>query len=969
MPPHSYADTPVMRQYQEVKERYPDCIVFFRLGDFYEMFYEDAVWASQALDLTLTSRDKGKEDGVPMCGVPQHSAKLYIGKVVSLGRKVALCEQVEDAKLARKIVRRAVTQVITPGVVLDEEQLQPKVSNFLAALRCGEGPATGHAGLALLDVTTGEFQATQGGLEAVLEELQRAEPAELLLLGEEGAAPDALTRLLARLRVPVGRSALATEGADREALDAVLGAALADLDGESASPRLSQWPLAAAAAAACVRYARGTQPGGTLPLHRLRLFRLDDTLVIDAATRDNLELFQTLMERKAKGALFSFIAPTRTAMGGRLLRSWLGAPLRAVAAITERHDAVDWLLARHRLRVELRRELSEIHDLSRLTGRVALGVASPRDLSCLRLSLEALPRLVAALREAVNEGEAPDLPFAATPGVPGLLSLGEELCGEVVSAIAAAIVDDPPPNWREGGFLRRGVSAELDELSDIAKGGKDSMLRIEERERERSGISSLKIRYNRVFGYYFEITRSNLQRVPADFIRKQTLANAERFITPELQEYEAKVLGAEERLLQLSLELFEGLVKAVAQHAGRLLELGERVARLDALCGLAELAHENGYTRPHMDDSGRLEIEDGRHPVVERLLPAGQFVPNDALLDPEGEQLLIITGPNMAGKSTVMRQVALLCILAQMGSFVPARRARVGVVDRVFTRVGASDNLARGESTFMVEMRETANILQNASRRSLVVLDEIGRGTSTYDGVSIAWAVAEHLHDVIGCKTLFATHYHELCALADSRPRVRNLSVAVREYDGDVVFLHKLVAGGASRSYGIEVAKLAGLPRSVVARSREILQALEQGATEGGGKEAKEERGRPGHGALPTAETPQLGLFQGMGQALGESMGALPGRKRRAATGRAEVERGERPERGVADHGAPLPNLGATVAALGPAPVVDPREAERSAAVNEVLRRLRTTDADGMTPRDALAMVAQLTEQLRRSAG
>jgi DNA mismatch repair protein MutS len=523
------------------------------------------------------------------------------------------------------------------------------------------------------------------------------------------------------------------------------------------------------------------------------------------------------------------------------LRRWLAAPLRDVAQIRRRHDAVEWLVEHAALRAELRLALSEIYDLERLAGRATLGVASPRDLVALARSLEKLPG-VRALIHASFEGDA-----AARLAHPELLELpstDEALCRDVAAELARTLVDDPPAQWRDGGFIRRGYSAELDELSALSEGGKGKILEIEARERERTGISSLKVRYNRVFGYYLEITRSNLDRVPADYVRKQTLANAERFVTSELADYEAKILGADERRVALELEAFDRLRRRVAEAARRILPLAELVALFDALSSLAEVAHVSAYVRPDVDGSLRLEIEDGRHPVVEKLAAAGRFVPNDTTLDPDDAQLVVITGPNMAGKSTVMRQTALIVVLAQMGSFVPARRARVGVVDRVFTRVGASDNLARGESTFMVEMRETAHILGHATRRSLVVLDEIGRGTSTYDGVSIAWAVAEHLHDRIGCKTLFATHYHELTALAETRPRVRNFSTAVKEWLGpsgaaggaerseriaDIVFLHKLVAGGASRSYGIQVARLAGLERTVIARAKQILSKLESG--------------------------------------------------------------------------------------------------------------------------------------------
>lgn len=919
-------DTPVMRQYLEIKERYPDCIVFFRLGDFYEMFFDDAVVASQLLELTLTARDKQKEVPVPMAGVPHHAAKHYIGKLLAHGKKVAICDQVEDARKTKKIVRRAVTQVITPGVVLEEEQLEPKAGHYLAALAPG---AAGGAlwGVAYLDASTGEFAATELTEAEAIEELARVEPAELLLVELSSVlapvSPSAqLTAVLQRrLRIPIGIARPAAAAVDRELLADLLAAEPSGRGARDAQspdePSPETWPQALAAAAACVRYARATQPIGGLPLFRLRLYRPTDSLVIDESTKTNLELLQTLMERKRHGSLLGVIDQTRTAMGGRLLRRWLLQPLQQLVPIRHRHDAVEWLVERQTTRKQVRESLSEIHDLERLTGRIATQVAVPRDLSCLQRSLAQLPALAALLRAAASES-APPLPGQA-PDLPELLELGEDLGGDVEARIAAAIEDSPPTMWREGGFIRRGYNATLDELVELSQGGKAHILRIEERERERTGIASLKVRYNKVFGYYIEITRSNLGRVPGDYIRKQTTANAERYVTTELAEYESKVLNAEERRIELEIELFEKLRTELAACTTRLLALAQRVAQLDALAGLAELAHRQGYVRPEMSAELHLELEDGRHPVVEQLAERGRFVPNDTRLDPDSEQLLLLTGPNMAGKSTVMRQVALTCILAQLGSFVPARRARLGIIDRVCTRVGASDNLSRGESTFMVEMRETSQILQRATRRSLVILDEIGRGTSTYDGVSIAWAVAEYLHDVIGCKTLFATHYHELCALAAARPRVRNFSVAVRQYQDEIVFLHKLVPGGANRSYGIEVARLAGLPRSVLGRAREILAALETASSQ------EDSIALPVHG-VPPLNSGQLALF--LGPEIGRSPGAA------SPTGRA--------------------------AKAGPAPAAP----ARPPAEEGVLQKLRGLDCDNLTPRAALELLAELTARL-----
>ncbi|HEX6836196.1 MAG TPA: DNA mismatch repair protein MutS [Polyangia bacterium] len=807
-----------MRQYLEIKEAHPDCIVFFRLGDFYEMFFDDAVVVARSLDLTLTSRDKGKENPVPMCGVPHHAARHYLGKLVERGFKVAIAEQVEDPKVAKGIVKRQVVRVVTPGTIIDDEQLEPKAAHYLVAL-LAEG---GAVGLAHLDVTTGEFAATQLALRDLVDELARLEPREIV---HAHIDHDALAQLQTRIKTAwteLPAPGLYNAARAEAELVAALGRELPRDD--KGAPTLG--PLALRAALAVVKYAAETQPAGALPLTQLVPYEPSQFLVLDEATRANLELFVTLIGGKKEGALVGVLDETKTSMGGRRLRRWLAAPLRDVAQIRRRHDAVEWLVEHAALRAELRLALSEIYDLERLAGRATLGVASPRDLVALARSLEKLPPVRALIHTSFAGDAAARL---AHPELLELPSTDEALCRDVAAEIARTLADDPPAQWREGGFIRRGFSRELDELSELSEGGKGKILEIEARERERTGISSLKVRYNRVFGYYLEITRSNLARVPSDYVRKQTLANAERFVTSELADYEAKILGADERRVALELEAFDRLRRRVADAARRILPLAELVARLDALAALAEVAHASAYVRPEVDGSLRLEIEDGRHPVVEKLAAAGRFVPNDTTLDPDDAQLMVITGPNMAGKSTVMRQTALIVVMAQLGSFVPARRARLGIVDRVFTRVGASDNLARGESTFMVEMRETAHILSHATRRSLVVLDEIGRGTSTYDGVSIAWAVAEHLHDRIGAKTMFATHYHELTALAETRPRVRNFSTAVKEFKEEIVFLHRLVAGGASRSYGIQVARLAGLDKSVIARAKQILGKLESG--------------------------------------------------------------------------------------------------------------------------------------------
>ena len=829
--------TALMRQYLDVKSKYPDAILFFRLGDFYEMFYEDAVYVSRVLSLTLTSRDKGKEDPVPMCGVPHHSARSYIARLTELGHRVALCEQLEDPKLVKGMVKRGVVRVITPGVILDEESLEPRTPNYVAAVA---GEARDGFGLAFADVTTGDFRATScATTEGLLDELARVEPREILLSRDDVE----LAALIRRAYGHLAQTAIATS--DEKPALATLSEVLGP--GFAAQP-VQPLPLVATAAARVVRYVRATQLAAPLPLSRLDLFLRNDFLIIDEQARAHLELVETMIDRRRQGSLLDMLDVTVTAMGGRLMRRWLLFPLLDIAHIRRRQDAVERLVAQQTLREAARKMLGELGDMERLTTRARLGVATPRDLAVLGKSLARLPGLRSTLLQATDE-----LAALAT-GPEDLLDLGADLASDIAQRIASTLREDAPALTKDGGFINAGVSAELDELVAIATGGREGILVIETRERERTGIPSLKVKYNAVFGYFIEITRSHLANVPTDYTRKQTVANAERFVTPELADYEAKIRSADDRRISLELAIFGKLREEVGAAAERLLSLAGRVAGADVLAALAEQAHRHDYCRPVVDDSEILELKDARHPVVERLSATGGFVPNDVRLDTENEQMLLITGPNMAGKSTLIRQVALAAIMAQMGSFVAGRAARIGLCDRVFTRVGAGDNLARGESTFLLEMRETAHILRHATRRSLIILDEIGRGTSTYDGVSIAWAVAEHLHDKLSARTLFATHYHELCALTETHPRVRNVSVAAREWQGEVVFLRKLTPGGTSRSFGIEVARLAGLPDSVVARARTILEHLEDGAGRGranGPKPARPEQD----------EAPQLSLF------------------------------------------------------------------------------------------------------------
>ncbi len=878
--------TALMRQYLEIKARYPDAILFFRLGDFYEMFYEDAVYVARALSLTLTSRDKGKEDPVPMCGVPHHSARGYVQRLTELGHRVAICEQLEDPKLTKGMVKRGVVRVITPGVTLDEESLEPRAPNYVAAVA---GEARDGFGLAFADVTTGDFRATScATTEGLLDELARVEPRELLIAKQD-------TDLAAILRRAYGHLA---QTPVTTADEAPAIATLAEVLGEGFDrPATDRLPWVATAAARVLRYVRATQLAAPLPLSRLEIFRRDDFLVIDEQARAHLELVETMIDRRRQGSLLDLLDVTVTAMGGRLLRRWLLFPLLDIAHIRRRQDAVERLVAQQSRRETARKLLGELGDLERLTTRARLGVATPRDVVVLGRSLLRLPELRATLLQAKD-----GLPAVVAAERGDLLDLGTDLCADIAESIGGTLREDAPAMTKEGGTIRPGVSAELDDLVAIASGGREGVLAIEARERERTGIPTLKVKYNSVFGYFIEVTRSRLGNVPADYTRKQTVANAERFVTPELADYQSKILTADERRIAIELSIFTKLRDEVGGASERLLALAGRVASVDVLGALAEQAHRNDYCRPVVDDSEVIELVDSRHPVVERLAATGGFVPNDVRLDTEDEQMLLITGPNMAGKSTLIRQVALATIMAQMGGFVAARGARLGLVDRVFTRVGAGDNLARGESTFLLEMRETAHILRHATRKSLIILDEIGRGTSTYDGVSIAWAVAEHLHDRLSARTLFATHYHELCALPETHPRVRNVSVAAREWKGEVVFLRKLTPGGTSRSFGIEVARLAGMPEAVVTRARTLLEHLEDGS--GRGRAAEPWLARPDREARP-----QLSLFKAPG-----SRPAVP-------------------------------------------PAVDAGEAE-------VLAALRAADLDGFSPRAAWELLAELRKKL-----
>ena len=817
--------SPLMRQYREIKRGYPDAVLLFRVGDFYEMFYEDAQIASKLLSIALTSRDKSSANPVPLCGVPYHAAQAYIAKLLKAGRTVALCEQVEDPKLAKGLVRREVVRLYTPGTLIDTELLSPGESHFLAAVAFSDTTVPSAKrqsviGLACLDISTGEFWMTEfQGTRAevqLMDELARLEPRELL-------HPDSLANAgscLSRLHGPRLCAQPSSSFNPKDAAQLLQTQfAVHSLDGFGCRGLSS----GIGAAGAILRYVRETQPTASLAhLRRIQTRWSSDAMHLDSATIRNLELVrpsgageQRLGQEQP--TVLSVLDRTATAMGSRLLRDWLVRPLLNREAIHARLDAVGELKDRIQQRVSLRTLLRDVQDIARLSSRITLGVAGPRELLALKQSASALPELRSHLQ-----------PFRASLLVGALESWDD--CRDVHDAIEQAIKPDAPMALRDGGMIREGYHAGVDELRKASTEGKGWIASLEAKERERTGIDSLKVRYNQVFGYYIEITKTHLARVPADYIRKQTLVNAERFMTPELKDLEERVTGAEIKLLALEQELFEQLRGRLANEVPRLQAMAQTVALLDVLAGLAETAALHRYVKPLVDESSAILIREGRHPVIEQLSSDLIFVPNDTNLDCEDNRLVILTGPNMAGKSTYLRQVALIVLLAQIGSFVPAAEARIGIVDRIFTRVGASDNLAAGQSTFMVEMIESAHILNSATVRSLILLDEIGRGTSTYDGLSIAWAIAEHIQDRrhLGARTLFATHYHEMTQLEGLREGIRNYCVAVQERDGDVVFLRKIVPGGADRSYGIHVAKLAGLPPTVIARAQQVLAQLEQ---------------------------------------------------------------------------------------------------------------------------------------------
>jgi DNA mismatch repair protein MutS len=844
-------DTPMMRQFLSVKARHPDAIVFYRMGDFYEMFLSDAEVAAPLLDIALTTRDRDKADAVPMCGIPVHSADPHIKRLAELGYRVAICEQVEDAKAAagRRLVKREVVEVITPGLVGNPDGIDGTRELCLAAL--DPGPPVGFA---ILDASTGEFRSTQvdsGAAadlpSALLEELQRVDPREILIPSDHPALEARLEKLIPG----AARTRVAPASYEPSAVDA----SICGFDTARSDP-------ATRAAAALLAYVSNNQPFALSHTDRLRSYRLADTMILDAATRAHLELFCNSEDGGRARTLISRIDVSMTPLGARRLARWLAYPLVDPAAIAARQDAVASLAERDRLRAGLRDALRPVRDLERLLTKAARPTSTPRDFAALRSSLEALPDV----RRALGAGDDDLLP-AADEERPDLLAAPPPL-SEIAALLREGLVDDPPVVARgsrganETGYIRDGFRSGLDGLREGVHKGRDWIAGFESREREKTGIQTLKIRFHPVHGYAIEVTKANLSRVPDEYERKQTLANAERFTTAELRRVEEGVRGGTEQAAALERKIFEELRQAVVERAAQIQATADAVATLDVIAALAEIARRDGWVRPRVEEGTALEIRSGRHPVIEPLLASrgdAEFVPNDTSLDSEGTQILVLTGPNMSGKSTYLRQVALIVLLAQMGSFVPAESARIGIVDRVFTRVGASDRLSRGESTFMVEMREAAEILTAATHRSLVILDEIGRGTSTFDGLSIAWAVAEYLHDSpdLGARTLFATHYHELADLARTKRRVDNAHFEAREWGDEIIFLRRLASGAANRSYGIQVARLAGLPETVIERARIILGNLEGGELD--------ERGRPRiaeSGAVDERSDDQPSLFQ-----------------------------------------------------------------------------------------------------------
>ena len=851
--------TPMMAQYRRIKSQLPpDALLLFRLGDFYEMFFEDAQAGAQLLNVALTKRGV-----VPMCGIPHHAASGYISRLLKAGKKVAICDQLEEARPGQ-LVKRDVTQILSPGTHFDERMLRAERNNFLAAV-CQSGSA---CGLALVDLTTADFKVTELQDEtALLAELDRLRPAEIIL-------PAGATKLsdLLRGNFPIWSGYDDWVFAPETAIFTLREHfKVASLDGFG----LKNKTAATGAAGAVLHYLSQNLRRDISHLTRLSCYECSDYLILGTSTLRHLEILEPMHSDAARAAsLCGAMNRTVTPMGARRLRDWMTQPLASVAAIRERQDVVGRWLACTDVLESFRKRLAEVRDLERTLGRLSIGSGNGRDLVALKVALEQIPALAEAAHELESRTQdagalREELPIenstSKLPGADGLLQiLTRQITPEpeVIDLISRAIVDEPPLALKEGGLIRDGFDAALDELRSATRDGKDWIARLQQQEIVQTGINSLKVRFNSVFGYYIEITRSNLDKVPANYIRKQTIANGERFITPELKEVEGKILGAEERSLKLEYELFQKVREELLGHLATIQQTAQALSQLDVLASFAETARLYSYCRPDVRDEGVMNIRDGRHPVLDQSVTDDRFVPNDTQMDLVNEQIALITGPNMAGKSTFIRQVALLALLAHTGSYIPAASARIDLLDRIFTRIGACDDLARGQSTFMVEMSETANILNNATRRSLIILDEIGRGTSTFDGLSLAWSIVEHLHNQIGAKTFFATHYHELTELAGRLNRVRNFNVAVREWNDQIIFLHKIVAGGTDKSYGIQVARLAGVPKTVLTRAKEILSNLEESELTPEGKVRQHARHRAEREKLQQlAPAPQLDLF------------------------------------------------------------------------------------------------------------
>ncbi|MBI5183629.1 MAG: DNA mismatch repair protein MutS [Nitrospinae bacterium] len=804
--------TPAMRQYQDIKRKYPEAILFFRMGDFYEMFNEDAKIASKVLEITLTSRHKNKENPIPMCGIPYHAANSYVARLIKGGYKVAICEQVEDPNMAKGIVKREVIRVVTPGMILDSSLLDAKDNNYLVGIY----PSEKGYGLSILDISTGEFKVTEfiGGdsFQELESEFNRVEPKEVLV--PDGRKDDSLLGTLfhnSRYNItPYLDWVFGYDFAYQILIDQLKTISLDGFGCEG-------MPLAISSGGALIHYIKETQRSSLSHINRIIVYNVKDYMNLDSSTVKNMELVVRGIDGSRKGSLIELLDLTVTAMGGRRLKDWILKPLLDIERIKERHEAVEEFKINPLLRDELRGFFKGIYDIERITGRITLSAANARDLIALKRSINLLPKIE-------------DLLIGISSGLIHQLLTGWDNLIEIGELIEKGIDDDPPLGLKDGGLIKGGFNGELDELRKISREGKEWITNLEDLERQRTGIGSLKVRYNKVYGYYIEVTKKNLPLVPEGYIRKQSLVNTERFISPELKEYESKILGAEERIIELEYEIFNKIREEIAGEGKRIQKVARIIAELDLLLSLAEVAHRYNYVRPVINEGDSIDIIEGRHPILEQVDRGERFIPNDTHIDCHENQILIITGPNMAGKSTYLRQVALIVLMAQIGGFVPAKETTIGIVDRIFTRVGAHDNLLRGQSTFMVEMNETANILNNATSRSLIILDEIGRGTSTFDGVSIAWSVVEYIHDSerVGARTLFATHYHELTELSMILKRVKNYNIAVREWNEEIIFLRKIVKGGADKSYGIQVARLAGLPAEVLKRAKEVMMNLEE---------------------------------------------------------------------------------------------------------------------------------------------